>query len=82
MPYGTFQKTLYPLVKARVEAGSALKSMHPFALHKTMVRTAVTSMEELNRSLQHLFAAELALKSTSLSPRTALEGVILRICRR
>jgi DNA polymerase-3 subunit delta len=78
--YGAFQKTVYPLLKAGLESGSTLKSMHPFALHKTMVRTAATSMEELNRSLQHLFAAELALKSTGVSPRTALEGVILRIC--
>jgi DNA polymerase-3 subunit delta len=82
IPYGRFQKTVRPLLKARLEAGSALKSMHPFALHKTMVRTATTSMEELNHSLQHLFAAELALKSTGVSPRTALEGVILRICGR
>jgi DNA polymerase III subunit delta len=82
IPYGTFQKTVHPLLKARLEAGSTLKSMHPFALHKTMGRAAATSMEELNRSLQHLFAAELALKSTGVSPRTALEGFILRICRR
>jgi DNA polymerase-3 subunit delta len=81
IPYGTFQKTVYPLLKAGLEAGSTLKNMHPFALHKTMVRTAAASMEELNRSLQHLFAAELALKSTGVSPRTALEGVILTICR-
>ena len=82
IPYGTFLNTVYPLLKAGLEAGSTLKSMHSFALHKTMVRTAATSMEELNRSLQHLFAAELALKSTGVSPRTALEGVILRICGR
>ncbi len=80
--YGMFQKTVHPLLKAGLESGSTLKSMHPFALHKTMVRTAATSMEGLNRSLQHLFAAELALKSTGVSPRTALEGVILSICRR
>jgi len=82
IPFGTFQKTVHPLLKARLEAGSTLKNMHPFALHKTMVRTAATSMEDLNRSLQHLFAAELALKSTGLSPRMVLEGVILRICGR
>ncbi|HVO82965.1 MAG TPA: hypothetical protein VMU60_00925 [Syntrophobacteria bacterium] len=82
MPFGTFHKTVHPLLKAGLEAGSTLKGMHPFALHKTMVRTAATSMAELNRSLQHLFAAELALKSTGVSPRTALEGVVLRICRR
>jgi len=81
LPYGTFQKTVHPLLKARLEAGSTLKSMHPFALHKTLVRTATTSMEELNRSLQHLFAAELALKSTGVSPRTVLEGLILTVCR-
>ena len=82
IPYGAFQKTVYPRLKAGIEAGSTLKGMHPFALHKTMARTAATSMEELNRSLQNLFAAELALKSTGVSPRTALEGVVLRICRR
>ena len=82
IPYGTFQKTVHPRLKAVLEAGSTLKSMHPFALHKTMVRAAATSMEELNRSLQQLFAGELALKSTSVSPRTALESLIIRLCRR
>jgi DNA polymerase-3 subunit delta len=81
IPYGAFQKTVYPLLKSHLETGSPLKNMHPFALHKTMVRTAATSMEELSRLLQHLFAAELALKSTGVSPRTVLEGLILRICR-
>jgi hypothetical protein len=50
-------------------------------LHKTMARAAAASMEELTRSLQRLFAAEFALKSTGVSPRTVLEGVILRICQ-
>jgi hypothetical protein len=82
IPYGSFQRTVHPLLKARLEAGSPLKSMHPFALHKTMVRAAATPMEELNRSLQQLFAAELALKSTGVSPRTVLESLIIRLCRR
>jgi DNA polymerase-3 subunit delta len=82
IPYGTFRKTVYPLLKSRLEAGSLLKTMHPFALHKTMARSAAMAMEELSRSLQHLFAAELALKSTGVSPRTVLEGLILRLCAR
>lgn len=82
MPYGTFQKIVYPLLQARLGTGSPLMTMHPFALHKTMVRSTAASMGELIRSLQHLFAAEVALKSTGVSPCTVLESLILRICRR
>jgi DNA polymerase-3 subunit delta len=81
MPYGAFQKTVHPLIKSRLAAGSPLLSMHPFALHKTLVRSAAASLGKLTGSLHHLFAAELALKSTGVSPRAVLESVVLRICR-
>jgi len=81
MPYGTFQKTVHPLIKSRLAAGSPLVTMHPFALHKTLMRSAGTALGKLTGSLHHLFAAELALKSTGVSPRTVLESVILRMCR-
>ncbi len=81
MPYGTFQKTVHSLIKSRLGSGSPLSSMHPFALHKTMLRSAAAPMGKLTGSLHHLFAAELALKSTGVSPRAVMESVILRICR-
>jgi DNA polymerase-3 subunit delta len=81
MPYGAFHKTVHPLMKSHLPAGSPLVSMHPFALHKTLVRSAAASTGKLTGSLTHLFAAELALKSTGGSPRAILESVVLRICR-
>ena len=81
IPYGTFQKTVHPRLKAVVEAGSTLKSMHPFALHKVLMRSATFQQPELIKSLHLLFSAEVTLKSAGIPDRLVLENVILRLCQ-
>jgi hypothetical protein len=54
--------------------------MHPFALHKTMVRSATFQIAELVELLQHLFAADLTLKSSGIPEHAVMEGLIIRLC--
>ncbi|MGD8687315.1 MAG: hypothetical protein PVH15_11130, partial [Syntrophobacterales bacterium] len=54
--------------------------LHPFALHKTMVRSATFQIAELVELLQHLFAADLTLKSSGIPERAVMEGLIIRLC--
>jgi DNA polymerase-3 subunit delta len=79
--YGSFQKTVLPIVKANTEKGSPLGSMHPFALHKTLVRSTSFQTEELVNSLAQLFCADLALKRTGIPERTVMESLIIRLCQ-
>jgi DNA polymerase-3 subunit delta len=79
--YGAFQKTVYPLLKAGLEAGSPMKSMHPFALHKLLMRSVTFQQAELIKSLHLLFSAEVTLKSAGIPGRLLLGSVILRLCQ-
>jgi DNA polymerase-3 subunit delta len=80
--YGGFQKTVLPIVKENAEKGSPLGSMHPFALHKTLVRSTGFQTEELVNSLEQLFGADLTLKSTGIPERAVMEGLIINLCQR
>jgi len=79
--YGSFQKTVLPLVKEKTEKESPLARLHPFALHKTMVRSTNYQTEELIKSLHLLFEADLTLKSTGIAERAVLEGLIVNLCQ-
>jgi DNA polymerase-3 subunit delta len=79
--YGGFQKTVLPIVKEKVEKGSPLGSMHPFALHKTLVRSTSFQTAELVDSLEQLFGADITLKSTGIPERTVMETLIMKLCR-
>ena len=79
--YGGFQRTVLPIVKENAEKGSPLGSMHPFALHKTLVRSTSFQVAELVDSLQRLFCADLTLKSTGIPERAVMESLIIRLCR-
>jgi DNA polymerase-3 subunit delta len=81
LSYGTFQKTLLPTVKEKTEKGSPLGSMHPFALHKTLVRSRAHQTADLIDALQHLFRADLTLKSSGISERAVMESLIMNLCR-
>lgn len=79
--YGSFQKTVLPIVKEQTEKGSPLGSMHPFALHKTLVRSRAYQTADLINALQHLFRADLTLKSSGISERAVMESLIIKLSR-
>jgi DNA polymerase-3 subunit delta len=78
--YGGFQKTILPVVKEKSGKESPVATLHPFALHKTMVRSTTFQSAELVGSLQHLFGADLLLKSSGIPERAVMEGLIIRLC--
>jgi DNA polymerase-3 subunit delta len=78
--YGGFQKTILPVVKEKSDKESPVATLHPFALHKTMVRSTTFQTEELVGSLQHLFATDLTLKSSGTPEGAVMEGLIIRLC--
>ena len=79
--YGGFQRTVLPIVKENAEKGSPLGSMHPFALHKTLVRSRAYQTAELINAFQHLFRADLTLKSSGIAERAVMESLILKLCQ-
>jgi DNA polymerase-3 subunit delta len=81
LSYGSFQKTVLPIVKEKSEKGSPLASLHPFALHKTLVRSRAYETTDLINAMQHLFQADLTLKSSGISERAVMESLIMRLCR-
>jgi DNA polymerase-3 subunit delta len=78
--YGGFQKTILPVVKKKSDKESPVATLHPFALHKTMIRSTTFQTEELVGWLQHLFATDLTLKSSGTPERAVMEGLIIRLC--
>ena len=78
--YGNFQKRVYPKVKSQLGKESLLMNLHPFALHKTMTRSSAFQTADLTALLQHLFSADVTLKSTGLSERAVMESLITRLC--
>ena len=79
--YGRFQKTVLPIVKENTEKGSPLGSMHPFALHKTLVRSRAYQTTELINALQHLLRADLTLKSSGIGERAVMESLVMKLCQ-
>jgi DNA polymerase-3 subunit delta len=79
--YGSFQKTVLPIVKKNIEKGSPLGNMHPFALHKTLGRSRAYQTAELINVLQHLFRADLILKSSGIAERAVMESLIIKLCQ-
>ena len=80
--YGRFQKTVLPIVKENTEKGSPLGSMHPFALHKTLVRSRANQTSELINALLHLFRADLTLKSSGIAERVVMESLVIKLSGR
>ncbi|MDH3557480.1 MAG: hypothetical protein OES18_16680 [Deltaproteobacteria bacterium] len=78
--YGGFQKTILPVIKKKSDKESPVATLHPFASHKTMVRSTTFQIAELVGSLQHLFAADVTLKSSGTPERAVMEGLIIRLC--
>ena len=78
--YGGFQKTILPVVKAKSDKGSPVATLHPFALHKTMVRSTTFQIAELVGWLQYLFDTDLTLKSSGLPERAVMEELIIKLC--
>ena len=81
LSYGRFKKNLLPQIKAQAGEGSPLATLHPYALHQTMVRSAKFQTADLIKALQHLFEADVVLKSTGLPQRSVMEELVLKLCR-
>ena len=79
--YGGFQKTILPIVKEKTQKGSPLASLHPFALHKTMVRSMAFQTGDLINCFQHVLGADLTMKSSGIAERAVMESLIMRLCR-
>lgn len=79
--YGGFQKIVLPIVKEKVEKGSPLGIMHPFALHKTLVRSRAYQTAELINALRHLFQADFTLKSSGIAERAVMESLVMQLCQ-
>lgn len=79
--YGGFQKTILPVVKEKSDKESPVATLHPFALHKTMIRSTTFQTAELVGYLYHLFAADLTLKSSGIPERAVMESLIIRLCQ-
>jgi hypothetical protein len=50
-------------------------------LHKTLVRSRAHQTADLIDALQHLFRADLTLKSSGISERAVMESLIMNLCR-
>jgi DNA polymerase-3 subunit delta len=79
--YGRFQKSIVPLVKKKAGKDSPLATQHPYALHKTMVRSSRFQTADLTTAMQNLFGADVTLKSTSIPGRAVMESLILKLCQ-
>jgi DNA polymerase-3 subunit delta len=79
--YNRFHTSVYPVIKTRAESHSLLSTLHPFVLHKTLMRCTSFEAEELIDSLQDLFVADMVLKSTGLSERMVMENLVMNLCR-
>jgi len=79
--YGGFQKTILPVVKEKTAKESPLARLHPFALHKTMVRSTNYQAEDLIESLHLLFKTDLTLKSTGIAGSAVMENLLIRLCQ-
>lgn len=79
--YGSFQKTILPIVEEKTEKGSPLARLHPFALHQTMVRSINYQTADLINSLQLLAGGDLTLKSSGIGERAVMENLIIRLCQ-
>jgi DNA polymerase-3 subunit delta len=81
LSYGSFQKTVLPIIKEKTEKGSPLASLHPFALHKTLIRSRAYETTDLINAMQHLFQADLTLKSSGINERPVMESLIMKLCQ-
>jgi hypothetical protein len=68
------------MVKEKSDKESPVATLHPFALHKTMVRSTTFQTSELVGWLQQLFATDFTLKSSGIPERAVMEGLIIRLC--
>lgn len=81
LSYPKFKKSVLPQIKTQAGEGSPLAALHPYALHKTMVRSAAFQTADLIKALQHLFEADVVLKSTGLPQQMVMEELIIKLCR-
>jgi len=84
MDYGSFQKRIYPTIKAWVGKGGEvhieLADQHPYVIFNTLRNAEKFSEKGLRRHLEDLLSMDLALKSTAKDPDLMLERFFLSVC--
>lgn len=81
IPYPKFNKSIYPLLKPLTGKETILGTPHPYALYKTLARSATYQLADLVNCMHYLFDADKTLKSTQISKRVVMESLILRLCQ-
>ncbi len=84
MDYGSFQKRIYPTLKAWAGKGGEvhieLADQHPYVIFNTLRNAEKFSEKGLRRHLEDLLAMDLAMKSTAKDPDLMLERFFLSVC--
>jgi len=85
MDYGSYQKRIYPLIKAWAgQAGDVhieLADQHPYVVFNILRNSENFTEKRLRRHLEDLLAMDLALKSTARDADLMLERFFLAVCR-
>ena len=86
MDYGDFQVGIYPSVKNLVDKyggkGKWLATQHPYVIYKTFRNAGIFSREELIGYMENLADLDLALKSSAIDPKLALNHLLIGMCQR
>jgi len=84
MHYAKFQRDVYPQIKASKDAWGTgtgwLAGQHPYVIYNVLANSERFPLAELTGFMDGLIALDVALKSTGIDPRQALERVIIDMC--
>jgi DNA polymerase-3 subunit delta len=81
IPYPKFNKSIYPLLKPLTGKETILGTPHPYALYKTLARSATYQLADLVNCMHYLFDVDTTLKSTQISKRVVMESLIIKLCQ-
>ena len=83
VPYGQFQKNVYPLLKREeMEGKPEVIFQHPFVFYNFLKKARLFSLKELIGHLEGLAQIDLELKTTTKSPALLLESFLISFCRK
>ncbi|MBN2284533.1 MAG: DNA polymerase III subunit delta [Deltaproteobacteria bacterium] len=86
LTFPAFQKDQYPVIKEAArnwEAGGGwLIGRHPYVIYNALSGSIRFSYEELEFFIDRLADLDVALKTTAIDPRRALEKLLIELCRR
>ena len=81
IPYPKFNKSIYPLLKPLTGKETVLGTPHPYALYKTLARSATYQLADLINCMHYLFDVDMTLKSTQITERAVMESLVIRLCQ-